>query len=349
MKSIFLLAGVAVASPANVKLGEQIGALLSKGLSEDPAGFQAAFNSATANQPVLSNDAVEAVARNHLSKSAFLGTSKIDYSSCPVGWSRQGDICVAPEGFFACSKRFNTRILNDALKAKFAQKCGVEFPKSFAKYFDEATENPILNLHVKESSNEASTNAAVEASQRAQLAALESEEATTKEFLADLLGKVNLQIEATARKMSGKQTSFLGVVSDVQREAQNMLQLNAELDTLRTRLGYNMDKGGYTVYNGLIHALNLVSEPNAQGAMILKMIGAKLRDLMRRESTPDSIRNLAGSIMTHISNAPVASSVASSEGSSGHINIIVPRPSRVYHPDAAILAMKAGADAADIA
>jgi CPW-WPC domain-containing protein len=342
-----ILIGCVTASPANVKLGEEIGSLLSRGLSSDPAGFGAAYNAAMANFPMVGNDAVEAVAKNHMASSSFLGAPERDFSSCPVGWSSSGDLCLAPEGFYGCSRRFNKKVMNDVLKAKFAAKCGIEFPVSFARFWPEESEHPILNLHVKESASDASTNASVEASQRAQLAALESEQATTKEILADLLGKLNLRVEALAKKASAKQTSFLAsrIISDVQREAENVAHLSAELGNIQARLA----DASYPAYNGLVHLLNLVSEPNAQPAMFVKFLGKPLGDLMKNANTPDSIKNLAGSILTQISSAPVTSQVSDTQGGAGQVNIVVPRPSRVYGPDAAVLALKAGADPADIA
>ena len=340
-----LVAAVQVRSPANIKIGEQIGALLSNGISKDPAGFNSAFNAAISNFPVVSNEAVEAVARNHVKNSAFLDVSR-DYSSCPVGWIVQGDLCVAPEGFFGCSRRFNRKLMNDHMKQKFAENCSVEFPASFVqKFWDPETVHPILNLHVKESGSDASTNAAVEASQRAQLAALEAEEAQTKEVLADMLGRVSTGLEAAAKKVSSKQTSFLGIISDVQREGEGLAHLRQELTSMRSRLA----KGGYPAYNALVHLLNLASEPNAQNVMFLQFTGKALADLMRKESTPDSLRNLAGSVLTQISNAPVSTMTSDFEGGAGHVNIVVPRPSRVYSPDAAVLALRAGADAVDVA
>ena len=117
-----LAAGLQVRSPANVRMGEEIGALLSEGISKDPVGFNKSFQSATSNFPVVSNDAVEAVARNHVQSSAFLEMKHVDYDSCPLGWSSAGDLCVAPDGFYGCSRRFNRRVLNASLKQKFAEK-----------------------------------------------------------------------------------------------------------------------------------------------------------------------------------------------------------------------------------
>ena len=65
--------------------------------------------------------------------------------------------------------------------------------------------------------------------------------------------------------------------------------------------------------------------------------------LMSRESTPDTVRSLAGSMITLLTNYPVASEITGgnficsiilfldvNSGSYGHVNIVMPRPSRVY-------------------
>lgn len=345
------LVGCVVANPANIHLGEEIGAVLSKGLSSDPQGFEQAFEGASASMPILSNTAVENVARNHLAKTASAFLAVPNYDVCPVGWRLESDRCYAPEGYYQCASRsFHLKILNDAYKKKLAEKCGLEFPTvtSFAqtgKYWPYAAENPILNLHVKESGSDAAINQSVEQAQRSQLAALESEEATTKEILSDMISRLNLQVEETQRKISGKQTAFLGIVSDVQREMANYNQMKGELLSIKSRL----TAGGYSAYNGLVHLLNLVSEPNFRVAAFLFGIPMSLDRILKMESTPDQVRQMAGSVLTHITNSPVASEVSDTHGGAGHVNIVVPRPSRVYSADAAVLALKAGADAADIA
>jgi hypothetical protein len=65
---------------------------------------------------------------------------------------------------------------------------------------------------------------------------------------------------------------------------------------------------------------------------------------MSRESTPDTVRSLAGSMITLLTNYPIASEITGikckieiqcfildvNSGSYGHVNIVMPRPSRVY-------------------
>ena len=58
--------------------------------------------------------------------------------------------------------------------------------------------------------------------------------------------------------------------------------------------------------------------------------------------------NFPTRVITHITNSPIASSVSDHEGANGHVNIVVPRPSRVYGADEAALAMREGARAVDV-
>ncbi len=68
-----------------------------------------------------------------------------------------------------------------------------------------------------------------------------------------------------------------------------------------------------------------------------------LRNLMLKESTPDQLRTAAGSIITQITNMPVSTtSVDTTSGSYGHVNIVMPAPSRVYAADERVLSSKAG-------
>ena len=56
--------------------------------------------------------------------------------------------------------------------------------------------------------------------------------------------------------------------------------------------------------------------------------------LMMSPKTADYVKNLAGSLLTLMSGIPAGSSVPDfTSGSYGHVNVIVPRPSRVYAAD----------------
>ena len=63
-------------------------------------------------------------------------------------------------------------------------------------------------------------------------------------------------------------------------------------------------------------------------------VNVDCRLLLSMQKTPDYIKNLAGSLLTLMTGAPVSTSVSDpASGSYGHVNVIVPRPSRTYLPD----------------
>ena len=60
--------------------------------------------------------------------------------------------------------------------------------------------------------------------------------------------------------------------------------------------------------------------------------------LLKRPDTSDLNVRLAGSLLTLLTGMPVAAEVADEQsGSHGHVDIVLPRPSRVYQADDAIL------------
>ena len=65
--------------------------------------------------------------------------------------------------------------------------------------------------------------------------------------------------------------------------------------------------------------------------------------LMSLPKTPDYIKNLAGTLITLVSGIPVATSSADlKSGSYGHVNVVIPRPSRTYLADKQIAFAEGG-------
>ena len=165
---------------------------------------------------------------------------------------------------------------------------------------------PVLNLHVGETK---STSLDAEAAAaRASLAGLEADEA--RDF-----GKM-------------AHTSFLESPSDVQRLAAEA----ASASDVMKFYGDEIAMGGDVAARGFAGALNAAAEPNMKAP--LGFLVSKAATLAKKESTPDSLRNLAGSLVTLLTNMPVAFTSTDTEGSNAHTNIIVPAPSRVYGADA---------------
>ncbi|CAA9988173.1 conserved Plasmodium protein, unknown function [Plasmodium knowlesi strain H] len=79
---------------------------------------------------------------------------------------------------------------------------------------------------------------------------------------------------------------------------------------------------------------------------LMKKLGTPMATLimLQRESTSDRNRWLCGSILTLLTDLPVVSDLADIKtGSYGHVNVIMPRQSRVRNSDRHILKMREGA------
>merc|ERR1712072_533159 len=180
----------------------------------------------------------------------------------------------------------------------------------------------MLNLHVAETHSDsmASENAAANAA----LTALENDEVARLEKMA--------------------RASFLQGVNDVQREGVEVTAAKQAADYYTSLL----DASGATARRGVVGLLKLAALPNAKAVMTFSTVLFKASRLAKKESTPDETRNLCGSLITFLTNMPVAFQATDPvSGSYGHTNIIVPSPSRVYSPDNVLAQLNAGARAID--
>ena len=65
--------------------------------------------------------------------------------------------------------------------------------------------------------------------------------------------------------------------------------------------------------------------------------------LLKRPSTDEATRAAAGSLLTLLTDMPVTAAIANEQtGAGGHIEVVLPRPSRVYAADALVTEMMAG-------
>merc|ERR1712196_390218 len=93
----------------------------------------------------------------------------------------------------------------------------------------------------------------------------------------------------------------------------------------------------------LIRLIDLSSQPNAKGVIEDAGVVAEASKLMSKADTSDEIQGLAGSLITRITDTPVTSESSEDKtGSYGRVHVVLPRPSRVYRPDATILALMSG-------
>lgn len=124
----------------------------------------------------------------------------------------------------------------------------------------------------------------------------------------------------------------------------------AQLGSLReeiTSLGQKVAVGGSLARAALARLVGIAAQPNAKAVIDMSGIVQSCKDLMRREETSDELRGLAGSLLTLLSDLPVVSETSTREGSYGHVNIVLPRPSRLYRADAEILELQQGMKASD--
>jgi len=83
----------------------------------------------------------------------------------------------------------------------------------------------------------------------------------------------------------------------------------------------------------LTRLVSMTADPNAKTVMIGAGVEAAAETLLKRPGTSDRNIALAGSLLTMLSGMPVAVEVSDEAGANGHVDVIIPRPSRVYQSD----------------
>ena len=164
-----------------------------------------------------------------------------------------------------------------------------------------------------------------------------SEEFVKRKHLAlqlSFLQRLNAMVERALRQSVSLSVgaSFLGM----QRRA-------GELQSLTTGLVREVDAGGRTARRALQELASLSGESDARSAMVAAGAVRAAETLLKRPSTDEAIRAAAGSLLTQLTDLPVTAEISNEvSGSGGHIEIVLPRPSRVYGPDAAVAQLSAG-------
>lgn len=193
--------------------------------------------------------------------------------------------------------------------------------KKFSSFLTSQNQRPLLNLHVAETHEHsmAAENAGLDRA----MSALESDEVARLEKLA-------------------RRSSF--VQGDIHREGVEFMAAKSASDYYTSLL----DLGGPAARKGVVGLLKLASLPNAKAVMTFSSVLSKTARFAKRESTTDADRDLAGSLITFLTNMPVAFQASdSSTGAYGHTNLVVPAPSRVYGADQVLAELAAGARAED--
>lgn len=108
-------------------------------------------------------------------------------------------------------------------------------------------------------------------------------------------------------------------------------------------LNEKVDAGGRQARDALARLVALSSLPNAKPAMRSQGVEKSASKLLSSRTASHELKGLAGSVLTILGNMPVSAETADDKtGSFGRVDIIVPRPSRLYRPDATILQLDAG-------
>lgn len=123
------------------------------------------------------------------------------------------------------------------------------------------------------------------------------------------------------------------VVVDAKLQASQLNIAKKEVSKLIPRV----KAGGWMATKALSRLVSLTTDPNAKSVMISAGAVAAAETLMKRPDTSDRNIGLAGSLLTMLSGMPVAVEVSDEAGANGHVDVVVPRPSRVYQPDELIL------------
>ena len=148
------------------------------------------------------------------------------------------------------------------------------------------------------------------------------------------LQRLNAMVERALRQSVSLSVgaSFLG-----------MQQRAVELQSLTTALVREVDAGGRTARRALQKLASLSGESDARSAMVAAGAVRAAEALLKRPSTDEANRAAAGSLLTQLTDLPVTAEISNEAiGSGGHIEIVLPRPSRVYGPDAAVAQLSAG-------
>merc|ERR1712110_669913 len=89
--------------------------------------------------------------------------------------------------------------------------------------------------------------------------------------------------------------------------------------------------------------MGLTTEPNAKNIMRLSGLEFAAASLMKKQDTSVELQRLSGSLITLLTSMPVTSEISDEKTASyGHVNIVLPRPSRMYRPDQTLLELDSG-------
>lgn len=158
------------------------------------------------------------------------------------------------------------------------------------------------------------------------------------------LGLENLPDFNECKKIKNFQEQIMCIVEALE-EIKETYQNAKDITSLTARVL----AGGRLAVRALSRLQTLAS--TIDNKQLMKKLGTPMATLvlLQRESTSDRTRWLCGSILTLLTDLPVISDIADvSTGSYGHVNVIMPRQSRVRNSDRTILRLREGTSPSDL-
>ena len=221
-----------------------------------------------------------------------------------------------------------------------------------------ADKHPTLNVRVVEPRDASSDGALLGATagEYDMLLALEARGLAGEEHLGKVIASLRAQMQemtgaaeqlleakALAARAGHTPASFLGerphVVVGSKLQASQQDFASGEVAKLLQRV----DAGGRTATKALTRLVSLTGDAVVRTAMIDAGAVASAEKLLKRPDTSEINVRLAGSLLTLLTGMPVTAEIADVQsGSDGRVDVVLPRPSRVYAPDEIVLQAESG-------
>ncbi|KEG02086.1 hypothetical protein YYE_02825 [Plasmodium vinckei vinckei] len=154
----------------------------------------------------------------------------------------------------------------------------------------------------------------------------------------ETLGIENLPDVNTCKSIKNLQEQML-CTFDALEDIKEVYHNAKEITSLTARVL----AGGRLAIKSLGRLKSLASR--IENKQLMKKLGTPMATLilLQRETTSDRNRWMCGSILTLLTDLPVVSDLADVKtGSYGHVNVVIPRQSRVKNPDRIILKLREG-------
>ena len=104
-----------------------------------------------------------------------------------------------------------------------------------------------------------------------------------------------------------------------------------------------VNAGGRVAKAALEQLLALASDPSLRAVVASSGAPREAATLLQRQSTDEAVRASAGSLLTLLSGMPFAAATSdAATGAGDHVEVVLPRPSRIYGPDAVAMQLSAG-------